>query len=114
MISKLGKIERVVIAKLNEVLQPVHLVVTNESYKHNVPPGSESHFHVLIVSIQFYEKSLLQRHRMVNGALKEELSSAIHALSILAKTPNEWDAISKEDVSKLIKTPNCLGGGKSI
>ena len=113
MLSNIGKMERIIVSKLNELLVPIHLVITNESYKHNVPPGSESHFHVLVVSAQFNEKNLLQRHRMVNGVLKEELKS-VHALSILAKTPVEWDAMSNEDVAKSIKTPNCMGGGKNM
>ena len=31
----------------------IHLNVVNESHKHNVPKGSESHFNVLVVSDTF-------------------------------------------------------------
>ena len=31
----------------------IHLDVVNESHKHNVPKGSESHFNVLVVSDAF-------------------------------------------------------------
>lgn len=31
----------------------IHLNVVNESHKHNVPKGSESHFNVLVVSDAF-------------------------------------------------------------
>lgn len=31
---------------LNEKFQPQHLEIVNESYKHNVPDGSETHFKV--------------------------------------------------------------------
>ena len=34
-----------------------HLDVVNESHKHNVPKGSESHFNVLIVSETFEGKT---------------------------------------------------------
>ena len=81
--------------------------IINESSKHNVPPDSESHFKVLVVSEMFESLSLIQRHRLVNSALKEELSGPIHALSIQAMTPSQWLA------SPIVNnTPPCLGGGK--
>ncbi len=49
---------------------------------HNVPAGSESHFKVVDVSDKFEEQNLITRHRMVHDTVKEELCSAIHALSI--------------------------------
>lgn len=45
-------------------------------------------FEVEIVSEQFVGKRLLERHRMVNGALVEEMKD-IHALSIKALTPEQ-------------------------
>ena len=46
----------------------------------------------LVVSEQFAGKRALQRHRLVNGALKEELEE-IHALSIKKTyTPEEFEA----------------------
>ena len=44
--------------------------------------GSETHFKVVIVSDSFNDKPLLQRHRLVNDALKDELATGVHALSI--------------------------------
>ena len=47
-------------------------------------------FVVEIVSEQFEGKRLLERHRMVNAALEEEMKQ-IHALSIKkAVTPDQW------------------------
>jgi len=47
-------------------------------------------FVVEIVSEQFEGKRLLERHRMVNAALEEELKE-IHALSIKKTvTPEQW------------------------
>ena len=47
-------------------------------------------FAIEIVSEQFEGKRLLERHRMVNAALQEELKQ-IHALSIKkALTPEQW------------------------
>ncbi|XP_034030132.1 bolA-like protein 1 [Thalassophryne amazonica] len=100
-------IERTIRSKLTEALKPEHLEVHNESHMHSVPPGSESHFRVLVVSSQFEGLSLLQRHRLVNEALHEELSSYIHALAIQAKTPQQWESNPTP-----AKSPACMGGSK--
>jgi BolA family transcriptional regulator, general stress-responsive regulator len=91
--------------KLTETLQPSLLNVVNESPLHNVPPGSESHFRVLIVSQLFEHKSLVQRHRMVYAALGDEMHSVIHALAITPKTDAEW-----KTNDSAIGSPSCLGG----
>ena len=101
-------VQEIINHKLNEFFSPSHIEVENESNMHNVPPGSESHFKVLIVSDQFQEKSLIQRHRLVNQALKEELQNHIHALAIHTYTAEEWTARE----SKEMKSPPCHGGGK--
>ena len=93
--------------KLRNNFQPTHLEVVNESFKHNVPKGSESHFKVVVVSDLFENVSLLQRHRMVNKLLSEELSASIHALSIQAVTPAQWSS-----ATAIHTTPNCMGGDK--
>jgi len=51
--------------------------------------GCGSKFHVLVVSKKFDSVKLLDRHRMVNEALTEELKT-IHALQIKAWTPTEY------------------------
>lgn len=92
--------------KLQNEFNPYHLEVLNESYKHNVPPGAESHFKVVIVSDLFAEKSLVEQHQMVNRVLADDLAGPIHALSIQAKTPMQW----KLSGQAVRNTPNCLGG----
>jgi len=42
-----------------------------------------------VVSEAFAGKSLLERHRMVNAALAEELAGHVHALAVSALTPEE-------------------------
>ena len=39
--------------RLTKAFKPIHLQIINESYMHNVPKGSESHFKVLVVSKDF-------------------------------------------------------------
>ncbi len=53
--------------------------------------GDGRHFEVEVVSSAFQGKSLIQRHRMVMAAVKEQMATdELHALSIKsAKTPEE-------------------------
>lgn len=46
-------VENLIRTKLSKMLDIKHLDVINESYMHNVPPGSETHFKVVVVSEQF-------------------------------------------------------------
>ncbi|MFQ6372152.1 BolA family protein [Shewanella sp. YIC-542] len=78
--------------KLQAALLPEHLEVVNESHNHHVPPNSETHFKVVIVSQAFDGQRLLARHRQVNEALAHELANGVHALSMHTYTPQEWQA----------------------
>ncbi|CAG9768741.1 unnamed protein product [Ceutorhynchus assimilis] len=97
-------IESSITAKLQENLKPSHLQVINESYMHNVPKNAETHFKVVVVSDEFKNLSLIKRHRKVNDILKAELLGGVHALSIVAKTPEQW---TDEEIEP---SPNCRGG----
>ena len=94
--------------KLLAAFSPNHLQVINESNNHNVPPGSESHFKVVVVSSFFSDKRLIQRHRLINAALKDELTNDIHASALHTYTPEEWE----KQFGEYPDSPNCLGGGK--
>lgn len=87
---------------------PEHLEVVCDSHKHNVPAGTEIHFSVLIVSNEFEGKMLIARHRMVNEALAAQFEAGIHALSIHAYTPKQWDD-KKQSSDSVPESPNCVG-----
>lgn len=95
--------------KLSSVLEPLHIDVENESRMHGVPPGSETHFKVLVVSRAFDGLSLVERHRHVNGLLREEFAAGLHALSLRALTPDEWERQGEGGFN----SPPCLGGSKA-
>ena len=86
---------------LRDNLNVSKLIIRNDSYKHNVPPNSESHFNVQIVSDDFQDLSQIQRHKKVYKAV-ESLLAEIHAFSIAAMTTSEF----KENRS-LRDTPDC-------
>ena len=94
--------------KITEALSPSYLTVINESYMHSVPPGSESHFKLVVVTDSFDGVPRVRRHQTVNGILKDELAGPLHALSMETLTPEEWER--KGGVVR--ESPNCLGGGK--
>jgi BolA family transcriptional regulator, general stress-responsive regulator len=79
--------------KLTSAFAPLALEVVNDSHHHAGHAGSpgtgESHFTVKVVSAAFAGKSRLERHRMVNDALAEELKGRIHALAVSALAPGE-------------------------
>ncbi|MDO4905764.1 MAG: BolA family protein [Lautropia sp.] len=54
--------------------------------------GDGRHFDALIVSDAFEGKRLVARHQLVYGVLGDRMKDEIHALSIKALTPAEWQA----------------------
>lgn len=51
--------------------------------------GTKDHWKARIVSEAFAGKTMVQRHRLINAALAEELKGPIHALTMDLKTPSE-------------------------
>jgi stress-induced morphogen len=100
-------IEQQIQRKLRDRLAPAILEIENESSKHSVPPGSETHFKVVVVSDAFEGKTLVERHRLVYQALDDELRSGVHALTITSRTPAEW-----QETAAVVASPPCLGGSK--
>jgi BolA protein len=79
--------------KLADAFTPDKLDVIDESHLHEGHaghrPGGETHFRVVIVAKAFAGKSRVERHRMVNAALAQELAGGIHALAVKAQAPGE-------------------------
>ncbi len=101
-------IQKQITQTLSEALEPAHLDVINESGMHNVPKGSETHFKVVAVSEQFGGKTLVNRHRMINELLADQLAGGVHALSLQTMTPDEWQTSG----GTTFDSPLCRGGSK--
>lgn len=86
-------VERSIREKLAHAFAPEALEVVNESHHHASHAGSpgtgESHFAIKVVSSSFTGKSRVERHRMVNEVLADELAGKIHALAITALSPED-------------------------
>ncbi len=55
-----------------------------------VMSDDNTHFEALVVAAEFSGKRLLARHQMVYKCLGSLVGNEIHALSIIAMTPEEW------------------------
>ena len=79
--------------KLEDGLCPSRLVITDDSHRHmghaGHNPEGESHFSIVVVSDSFTGKSRVDRHRMVNALLAEELAGRVHALALTTLAPDE-------------------------
>ena len=72
-------------------LQPVSLTIKDDSAMHAGHAGNTGggHFTLKIVSSQFSQKSQIIRHRLIYQALTDLIPQQIHALSILAISPDD-------------------------
>ena len=101
-------VQDVIKQKLVDAIPLAGFEVMNESHMHNVPPGSESHFKVVIISEEFEGERLVKRHQRVNAVLADELAGPVHALAMQTLTPEEWTAKG----GQTMPSPECLGGGR--
>jgi BolA family transcriptional regulator, general stress-responsive regulator len=72
-------------------LNPVSLEIQDDSALHAGHKGNSGggHFSIKIVSSQFSQKSQIMRHRLIYQALANLIPQQIHALSILAISPDD-------------------------
>jgi BolA protein len=78
-------------ATLERELSPVALEIIDDSAKHAGHAGAREggHFRVALVAEAFRGRSQLERHRIVYSAVEGLMGKDIHALNILARTPEE-------------------------
>jgi BolA protein len=80
-------------SRLEAAFQPAELEIVDDSRRHAGHAGARDgrgHFQVRIVSQHFVGKKTLERHRMVYAALSSLMQSDIHALGVVALTPEEF------------------------
>lgn len=77
---------------LRKAFQIQSLVIDDESHLHAGHAGAASgggHFKLKIVAPEFKGLNLVARHRAVYAALNRHIPKEIHALTIVALTPEE-------------------------
>lgn len=79
-------------SRLEAAFAPDELEITDDSHRHAGHAGARDgrgHFHVRILSRQFSGKKTLERHRMVYSALGAMMQTDIHALALIAISPDD-------------------------
>ena len=87
------RVAEVLTQKLTAAFTPESVRVIDESQRHEghagSRPGGQTHFRIYIVSATFQGKSRVERHRLINAALVDEIKDGVHALAIHASAPGE-------------------------
>lgn len=92
MTTRMDKIKRL----LEASLAPTQLDIVDDSQSHAGHAGALAgggHFYATIISGAFEGKTPVKRHQMVYEALGDMMRSDIHALSIKAYTPSEFERL---------------------
>jgi BolA protein len=76
---------------LEQALAPTTLEIIDDSAAHAGHPGARAggHYRVTLVAEAFRGRSRLERHRLVHAAVAPLFQGAVHALNIVARTPDE-------------------------
>jgi BolA protein len=78
-------------AALQHEFAPTSLEILDDSARHAGHAGAREggHFKVSLVSRAFQGRAQLERHRLVYAAVAPLMGHGIHALNIVARTPDE-------------------------
>ncbi len=92
---------------LSDAFHISYMAVENESHMHSVPPNSETHFKVTLVTDEFLGQRQVARHQRIYKTLAEQMRNGVHALALHTYTVEEW-----QQAGKVPSSPNCMGGSK--
>jgi BolA protein len=78
-------------SSLEQAFAPTTLEILDDSAAHAGHEGSRAggHYRVTVVAEAFRGRSRLERHRLVHAAVAPLFQGAVHALNIVARTPDE-------------------------
>jgi len=87
------EIKREIRKRLEEKLDLIHFEIKDFTGRHLNHKLHEGGFHLetTIVSDDFTDKTLIERHRVVYDAMGELMKHEIHALSMKTLTRDEWE-----------------------
>ena len=87
------EIKKEIKKRLDEKLDLIHFEIKDFTGRHLNHKLHEGGFHLetTIVSDNFIDKNLIDRHRMVYDAMGELMKHDIHALSMKTLTKAEWE-----------------------
>ena len=78
--------------KIKDQINISEIEIIDESAGHANHPGNSGggHYKALIISNDFNEKTLVERHQMIYKALGELMTNEIHAFSMKTMTEEEF------------------------
>lgn len=79
---------------IEENLKTALVKVEDDSYRHRnhkQAAGKGGHYKLIVVSEAFEKMDMISRHRKIYEVLGMHTHQKIHALSIQAHTPEEWE-----------------------
>ena len=82
-------------SRLQAAFEPTELEIIDDSRRHAGHAGARDgrgHFNVRITSRQFSGKRTVERHRMIYAALGSMMQTDIHALGVIATSPDDVTA----------------------
>ena len=87
------EIKKEIKKRLEEKLDLIHFEIKDFTGRHLNHKLHEGGFHLetTIVSDNFIDKTLIERHRLVYDAMGELMKHEIHALSMKTLTREEWE-----------------------
>lgn len=87
------EIKKEIKKRLEEKLDLIHFEIKDFTGRHLNHKLHEGGFHLetTIVSDNFTDKTLIERHRLVYDAMGELMNHEIHALSMKTFTRGEWE-----------------------
>jgi BolA protein len=100
-------IQKSIEKNLSDAFDLNYLAVENESHKHSVPPNSETHFKVTLVTDEFAGLRQVARHQKIYKVLADQMQAGVHALALHTYTVAEW-----QQAGNAPESPNCMGGSK--
>ena len=73
------------------LLEPISLEIEDDSAAHagHKGNGGGGHFNIKVISSHFSQKSQIIRHRLIYQALNDLIPQQIHAISIIAISPDD-------------------------
>ena len=81
--------------KIKKQINVIEIEIIDESVNHANHSGSSGggHYRALIISNDFNNKSLVERHQIIYKALGDLMTNEIHAFSMKTMTENEFKSI---------------------
>lgn len=79
-----------------EIEEIKSLIESGVSTSHVEVVGDGTHFKAVVVSSDFENKMVVDRHKLVYKALGSAMDEDIHAISLKTYTPHQWQSIQQK------------------